>query len=61
MTVTVDDQAIAEPRTCVRCTRTSLLSVVGRCADCIAQLGLGDETTEYEAWKSEVQAEFGRK
>ena len=61
MTVTVDEEAMAEPRVCVRCSGQSLVAVVGRCADCIAQLGLSDETSEYEAWKSEVQAEFGRK
>jgi hypothetical protein len=61
VTVTVDEQAIAEPRPCVRCSRLSLLSVVGRCADCISELGLGDDPAEFQAWKADVQAEYGRK
>ncbi|HYH33379.1 MAG TPA: hypothetical protein VD903_23660 [Pseudonocardia sp.] len=60
MTVTADD-TIAEPRACARCSRLALLWVSGRCADCIAELGLQDDSTEYEAWKADVRAEFGRK
>jgi hypothetical protein len=57
--VMTDDQ-IAQPRTCVRCSGLSLLGVVGRCADCVADMGLR-HPDEYQAWKAEVQAEFGRK
>jgi hypothetical protein len=45
----------------MRCSRVSLLGVVGRCADCVAEMGLGDDPAEYEAWKADVQAEYGRK
>jgi hypothetical protein len=61
VTVTVDEEAVAAPRVCVRCSGQSLVAVVGRCPDCIAQLGLGADPAEYQVWKSEVQAEFGRK
>ena len=39
----------------------SLLWVVGRCADCVAEMGLGDDPAEYDTWKADVQAEYGRK
>lgn len=61
MTVVADDNVKAEPRPCTRCSRVSLLWVVGRCADCVAEMGLGDDPAEYEAWKADVQAEYGRK
>jgi hypothetical protein len=52
---------MAEPRPCVRCSKVSLLWVVGRCADCVAEMGLQDDRTEYDTWKADVQAEYGRK
>lgn len=61
MTVTDDHTVMAEPRQCRRCSKVSLLWVVGRCADCIAELGLQDDGAEYSAWKADVQAEYGRK
>jgi hypothetical protein len=62
VTVTAaDHNVMAEPRSCVRCSRGSLLWVVGRCADCVAEMGLKDDRTEYDTWKADVQAEYGRK
>ena len=61
MTVTVDEDVLAEPRPCARCSQPSLLWVAGRCADCIAQLGLRDDSAEYQSWKDDVRTEFGRK
>jgi hypothetical protein len=61
VTVSVDDEAIAEPRPCVRCSRLALLSVVGRCADCISEMGRDGDSADYQEWKSDVRAEFGRK
>lgn len=61
MTVTADHTVMAEPRPCRRCSKVSLLWVVGRCADCVAQMGLQDDRAEYDAWKADVQAEYGRK
>jgi hypothetical protein len=59
--VVADDNVMAEPRPRERCSRVSLLWVVGRCADCVAEMGLGDDRAEYDAWKADVQAEYGRK
>jgi hypothetical protein len=61
VSVAVEDNVMAEPRQCVRCSRVSLLWVVGRCADCVAEMGLQEDRAEYEAWKNDVQAEYGRK
>ncbi|OZM84107.1 hypothetical protein [Pseudonocardia sp. MH-G8] len=61
MTVTADEDVLAEPRPCARCSQPSLLWVAGRCADCIAQLGLQDDSAEYRSWKDDVRTEFGRK
>jgi hypothetical protein len=61
VTVVADENAIAEPRPCMRCSRVSLLWVVGRCADCVAEMGLRDDRAEYDEWKADVQAEYGRK
>ncbi|NIB32651.1 hypothetical protein HBB16_14210 [Pseudonocardia sp. MCCB 268] len=33
------DDALAEPVPCVRCANGVLLTIVGRCADCISDLG----------------------
>jgi hypothetical protein len=59
--VVADENVIAEPRPCKRCSQASLLWVVGRCADCVAEMGLQDDRAEYEAWKADVLAEYGRK
>jgi hypothetical protein len=61
VSVAVEDTVMAEPRACVRCSKLSLLWVVGRCADCVAEMGLQDDRTEYDTWKSEVKAEYGSK
>jgi hypothetical protein len=60
VTAAVTDTEIADKRPCVRCSRLALLSVVGRCPDCVAEMGLR-HPDEYEQWKAEVQAEYGRK
>ena len=44
---------IAEPLVCGRCGIRALLIVVGRCADCVARIGLEDGP-EYEAWRGAV-------
>jgi hypothetical protein len=55
-----DDDTTALPQTCVRCGQQALVRIVGRCADCIGQLGLA-EGPDYAAFKTEVKAEFGVK
>lgn len=55
-----DDDTTALPQTCVRCGRQALLRIVGRCADCIGELGLA-ATQDYDAFRAEVKAEFGVK
>jgi hypothetical protein len=47
VTVTADHTVMAGPRPWERCSKVSLLRVVGQCADCVAKMGL--------------QAEYGRK
>ena len=54
----LDADAIATPHTCVRCSCSCLLAVAGRCADCIADMGLR-HSDEYQVWKTEVREEFG--
>jgi len=61
VTVATEETVMAEPRACTRCSKVSLLWVVGRCADCVAEMGLAEDSTEYDAWKADVRAEFGRK
>lgn len=51
----VADDAIAEPVPCVRCSSGALLTIVGRCANCIADMGL-NHPAEREAWRAEVTA-----
>jgi hypothetical protein len=51
-----DDTAL--PQTCVRCGTPALVRIVGRCAQCIGDLGLV-EGPDYQAFKAEVKAEFG--
>ncbi|WP_345418314.1 hypothetical protein [Pseudonocardia xishanensis] len=53
-----DDTSTALPQTCVRCGSQALLRIVGRCADCIGQLGLAGND-DYAAWRAEVKKEFG--
>jgi hypothetical protein len=55
----VDADTIAEPRPCTRCTQPCLLSVVGRCATCMADMYF-HHTDEYRVWKVEVAA-YGTK
>jgi hypothetical protein len=52
--------AIAQLRPCVRCSKSCLLWVVGRCADCIADMWFR-APDEYRRWKADVAEEFGRK
>ncbi len=54
------EDAIAQTHTCTRCAQESLLSVVGRCATCIADMGLR-HPDEYQVWKADLNAEFGRR
>ncbi|MEQ3550923.1 hypothetical protein WIS52_10605 [Pseudonocardia nematodicida] len=54
----VDDDpldAIAEPVPCVRCSNGALLTIVGRCPDCISDMGR-NFPDEREAWKQELTA-----
>lgn len=45
--------AVAEPVSCVRCSTGALLTIVGRCADCISDMGR-NHPDEREAWKREL-------
>ncbi|MEJ8282073.1 hypothetical protein [Pseudonocardia spirodelae] len=45
--------AVAEPVPCTRCSNTALLTIVGRCADCISDMGR-NHPEEREAWKREL-------
>lgn len=56
----VADESIAVPHACTRCAKQVLLGVVGRCADCIADMGLR-HPDEYQVWKSDVGQKYGRK
>ena len=53
-----DTDTIAEPRPCTRCTQPCLLSVVGRCADCVADMFF-HHAEDYQAFKAEVRATYG--
>jgi hypothetical protein len=55
----VDEDTIVEPHVCVRCSQQALIGIVGRCADCIADMGLR-HAEEYAAWKIEVSDSIGR-
>jgi hypothetical protein len=55
-----DVDVLAEPRSCVRCAQLSLIGILGRCADCIADMGLRHQD-EYAVWKVEVTESIGRK
>ncbi|MBC3194070.1 hypothetical protein H7X46_23735 [Pseudonocardia sp. C8] len=47
------DDALAEPVPCVRCANGVLLTIVGRCADCISDLGR-NHPDEHAAWRQEL-------
>lgn len=51
----VADDAIAEPVPCVRCSSGALLTIIGRCADCISDMGR-NHPAEREAWRIELTA-----
>lgn len=51
----VPDDAIAEPVTCVRCSGHALLTIIGRCADCISDMGR-NHPDEREIWRAELTA-----
>jgi len=53
-----EDTSTALPQTCVRCGEQALVRIVGRCADCIGELGLA-QNDDYSAWRAEVKKEFG--
>lgn len=55
---TVDPTAPALLRPCARCGRTALLRLVGRCADCIADLTF-HHPDDYATFRAEVKAEYG--
>jgi hypothetical protein len=55
-----EDNSIAAPHVCTRCSAQSLLSVVGYCAECVADMGLR-HPDEYEAFKADVARTYGRK
>lgn len=45
--------ALAQPVPCVRCSNGALLTIVGRCADCISDMGR-NHPDERERWKQEL-------
>lgn len=51
----VADDAIAQLQPCVRCSTDALLRIVGRCADCISDMGR-NHPDERVIWKQEVTA-----
>jgi hypothetical protein len=55
----VDDE-LAQPHICTRCAQPVLLALVGRCAECIGELGLR-HPQEYQVFKADVNAAYGRK
>lgn len=52
-----DDQP-AQLHECSRCARPALLRIVGRCADCIAELYFR-HPEEYATFRRDVEAEYG--
>jgi hypothetical protein len=54
------DDPIAAPHVCIRCSTQSLLSVVGYCAECVADMGLRNPD-EYQVFKADVASTYGRK
>lgn len=51
----MSDTTPALPLTCVRCGGLAMLRVAGRCADCIADMGLR-HPLEYARWMADVRA-----
>ena len=49
------EDSLAEPVPCSRCSNSALLTIVGRCADCISDMGR-NHPEEREAWRREVTA-----
>lgn len=47
------EDALAEPVPCSRCSNAALVMIVGRCADCISDMGR-NYPDEREAWKQEL-------
>jgi hypothetical protein len=58
--VVTEDDRTAAPHSCTRCSSQSLLSVVGFCAECVADMGLR-HPDEYQAFKADVAKTYGRK
>lgn len=52
------DDTTALPQTCVRCSGLAMLRIVGRCADCIADMGLR-QPAEHARWLAEVKDVIG--
>lgn len=44
---------LADVVPCARCRRGSLLQIADHCADCIALIGLAEDRSEYDAWRTE--------
>ena len=55
-----EDDPVAGPHACIRCSAESLLSVVGYCAACVADMGL-QYPDEYQVFKADVAKTYGRK
>jgi hypothetical protein len=55
-----EDERTAAPHVCTRCSAESLLSVVGYCAQCVADIGLR-HPDEYETFKADVARTYGAK
>ncbi|WP_156819455.1 hypothetical protein [Pseudonocardia sp. HH130630-07] len=53
--VVEEPDVIAEPVPCSRCSNGAMLTIVGRCADCISDMGR-HHPEEREAWKQELTA-----
>lgn len=51
--VEVADDAIAQPNPCVRCSSSALITIVGRCADCISDMGR-HHPDQHHAWRAEL-------
>lgn len=52
------DTTTALPQTCARCQQLALLRLAGRCAECIADMGLR-HPAEHAAWREEISAAIG--
>jgi hypothetical protein len=58
--IVTEDDPIAAPHICIRCSAESVLSVVGHCADCVSDMGLR-HPDEYAEFRAEVSRQYGRK